>query len=119
MDHLADRGIPSPKPVRDHGGGFLGTLNGKPAALVRFLAGSDLARPTTDHCAGVGAVLAEIHRAGSTYGTRMENHRTALRLSRNLAVAGCSNTTADGDQDADLKNLKFYAARSGSMGHVG
>lgn len=75
MDHLADRGIPSPKPVRDHGGGFLGTLNGKPAALVRFLAGSDLARPTTDHCAGVGAVLAEIHRAGANYGTRMENPR--------------------------------------------
>ena len=75
MDHLADRGIPSAKPVRDRSGGFLGTLNGKPAALVRFLAGSDLTRPAPDHCASVGAVLADIHRAGSTYEARMENPR--------------------------------------------
>jgi len=75
MDHLADRGVPSAKPVRDRSGGFLGTLKGKPAALVRFLAGSDLTRPTADHCARVGAVLAEIHRAGSTYAARMENPR--------------------------------------------
>ena len=75
MDHLADRGVPSAKPVRDRTGGFLGKLNGKPAALVRFLAGTDLTGPGADHCAQVGAVLADIHRAGISYESTMDNPR--------------------------------------------
>jgi homoserine kinase type II len=75
MDHLADRGVPSAKPVRDRSGGFLGKLNGKPATLVRFLAGTDLTEPTADHCAQVGAVLADIHRAGVSYESKMDNPR--------------------------------------------
>lgn len=75
MDHLADRGVPSAKPVRDRTGEFLGKLNGKPAALVRFLAGSDLSQPGAEHCARVGAVLADIHLAGASYGNRMANPR--------------------------------------------
>jgi len=75
MDHLAERGVPSAKPVRDQNGGFLGWLKGKPAALVRFLSGSDLTEPAADHCARVGAVLAEIHRAGSSYENKMINPR--------------------------------------------
>jgi homoserine kinase type II len=75
MDHLADRGVPSAKPVRDRSGGFLGKLNGKPAALVRFLPGSDLTEPSADHCARVGAVLADIHRAGISYESKMGNPR--------------------------------------------
>jgi homoserine kinase type II len=75
MDHLADRGVPSAKPVRDQSGGFLGRLKGKPAALVRFLSGSDLTEPAADHCALVGAVLADIHRAGSSYENKMINPR--------------------------------------------
>jgi len=75
MDHLADHGVPSAKPIRDLSGGFLGELNGKPAALVRFLAGSDLTEPNADHCARVGDVLADIHRAGQSYGSKMANPR--------------------------------------------
>lgn len=75
MDHLADRGVPSAKPARDRSGGFLGKLNGKPAALVRFLAGRDLTEPNADHCAQVGAVLAAIHRAGVSYESKMDNPR--------------------------------------------
>jgi homoserine kinase type II len=75
MDHLADRGVPSAKPVRDRNGDLLGELNGKPAALVRFLAGCDIAEPTAEHCARVGGVLADIHRAGESYQSRMDNPR--------------------------------------------
>lgn len=75
MDHLADRGVPSAKPVRDRNGDFLGTLNAKPAALVRFLAGTDLTEPRVEHCARVGAVLADIHRAGASYTISMANPR--------------------------------------------
>lgn len=75
MDHLADRGVPSAKPVRDRKGDFLGKLNEKPAALVRFLTGNDLTEPAVEHCARVGTVLADIHRASASYQNRMENPR--------------------------------------------
>ena len=75
QDHLADRGIPSPKPVPDKRGSFLGELNGKPAALVAFLGGKDLAVPSAEQCAQVGSMLARIHMAGASYGARMDNPR--------------------------------------------
>ena len=75
MAHLADHGIPSARPVPDLEGALLGTLNGKPAALVSFLPGKDVERPTTGQCAAVGAMLARIHRAGASYSAHMDNPR--------------------------------------------
>jgi homoserine kinase type II len=75
QDHLAGKGIPCPQPVADQHGAFLGELNGKPAALVSFLRGKDLTAPTATQCAQVGAMLAQIHAAGASYATRMENPR--------------------------------------------
>jgi homoserine kinase type II len=50
-------------------------LNGKPAALVSFLPGRDVATPTAGQCAQAGAMLANIHVAGASYGGRMDNPR--------------------------------------------
>jgi len=75
QDHLAGKGIPCPKPVPSHAGAFLGELNGKPAALVSFLRGKDIAAPTAAQCAQVGAMLASIHAAGESYPGRMDNPR--------------------------------------------
>jgi homoserine kinase type II len=75
QDHLAGQGIPCPQPVADHRGAFLGELNGKPAVLVSFLRGKDLAAPTAAQCAQVGAMLARIHAAGASYSARMDNPR--------------------------------------------
>ena len=75
QDHLAGKGIPCPKPVPDRRGAFLGKLNGKPAALVRFLRGKDVAAPAVEQGAQVGAMLASIHVAGRTYSGRMTNPR--------------------------------------------
>jgi len=75
QDHLADKGIPTPKPVPNRRGGFLGTLNGKPAALVKFLPGKDVAVPDAGQCALAGAMLAGIHLAGRSYPARMDNPR--------------------------------------------
>jgi homoserine kinase type II len=75
QDHLAGKGVPCPRPVRDRAGGFLGELNGKPAALVSFLPGKDVAAPSVDQCAQAGALLATIHAAGQSYGGRMDNPR--------------------------------------------
>lgn len=75
QDHLARNGIPSPRPVPDRTGEFLGELNGKPAALVAFLPGKDVAAPSPNQCAQAGALLAGIHSAGKSYPGRMDNPR--------------------------------------------
>jgi homoserine kinase type II len=75
QNHLAGKGVPCPRPVPDRDGGFLGALNGKPAALVSFLPGKDVAAPSPDQCAQAGALLAAIHAAGQSYAGRMDNPR--------------------------------------------
>jgi homoserine kinase type II len=75
MAHLADHGVPSARPLPNRSGSLLGELNGKPAALVSFLPGRDVDAPEPAHCAAVGAMLARIHLAGRSYGTRMDNPR--------------------------------------------
>ena len=75
MAHLADHGVPSARPLPNRSGNLLGELNGKPAALVSFLPGRDVSEPQAVHCAAVGTMLARIHLAGQSYGTRMDNPR--------------------------------------------
>jgi homoserine kinase type II len=77
MAHLADHGVPCPKPIANLDNDLLGMLNGKPAALVSFLAGKDLDKPSAEHCAQVGATLARLHLAGMSYPLTMENPRGA------------------------------------------
>ena len=77
MAHLARLGVPSANPVPDRKGGFLGTLNGKPAALVVRLDGRDVEAPSAAQCAAIGAVLAQLHLAGQSYPARMDNPRGA------------------------------------------
>ncbi len=67
MEHLASKGISCPLPVRDPAGKILGELSGRPAALVTFLDGVWPRRPAGAHCAGVGAVLAELHLAARDF----------------------------------------------------
>jgi homoserine kinase type II len=64
MEHLAARGIACPLPVRDRHGNPLGRLAGRPAAIVTFLQGLSVRRPSADHCAAVGHALADLHLAG-------------------------------------------------------
>jgi homoserine kinase type II len=73
--HLADHGVPAPRPVPDRARRLFGELNGKPAALVEFLPGKDVAAPSAAQCGQAGAMLARIHLAGRSYGGSMENPR--------------------------------------------
>lgn len=75
MAHLAERGVPSAHPVANRSGHYLGTLKGKPAALVARLDGSDVSTPTAAQCAAVGTVLARLHLAGESYPATMDNPR--------------------------------------------
>ena len=73
MEHLSRRGVTCPQPVRNRAGEALGTLAGRPAAIVTFLDGLWIRRPNVRHCAEVGKALARMHLAGADFSLRREN----------------------------------------------
>src|SRR5215208_3193294 len=73
MEHLAARGITCPQPVHDRKGERLGTLCGRPAAIVTFLDGMWIRRPDSRHCAALGEALARMHLAGADFGGKRRN----------------------------------------------
>lgn len=75
MSHLAARGLPCPAPIANRRGQTLGTLNGKPAALVTRLAGASCIWPTPAQCAEIGTLLAKMHLAAADYPVSHPNPR--------------------------------------------
>ncbi len=75
MQHLAACGIPVPTPAANAEGALVHTLHHKPAAVVSKLLGTSELRPTADHCAQVGAMLARMHLAGSGFDLEQPNLR--------------------------------------------
>ncbi len=73
MEHLAARGITCPQPVKNREGTVLGRLAGRPAAIVTFLEGLWIRRPTPAHCAAVGEALAHLHLAGADFSMKRAN----------------------------------------------
>ena len=67
MAHLAEHGITCPQPVTDRRGEALGTLAGRPAAIIDFLEGVWPRKPNAAHCAAVGQALAKMHLAGARF----------------------------------------------------
>src|SRR5581483_5309011 len=79
MTHLCAHGINCPQPVRNRNGEALGTLCGRPAAIITFLEGIWPRKPNAVHCAGVGEALAKMHLAGRDF---------ALTRANALSVSG-------------------------------
>lgn len=63
MRWLAEHGYPSATPIADRAGEMLKTVRGKPCAIVSFLSGLSVRRPTVAHCREAGRGLAELHLA--------------------------------------------------------
>jgi homoserine kinase type II len=76
MDHLVTRGISCPSPVHAKNGSAIGELAGRPAAIVTFLDGLSMRRPTPAHCRAVGVALAELHLAGEGFSITRRNGLT-------------------------------------------
>jgi len=95
MEHLAARGLTCPQPVKNRKGETLGRLAGRPAAIVTFLDGMWIRRPTATHCAGLGHALAELHLAGADFGMKRAN---ALSVQGWRALYETAKTRADGVQ---------------------
>jgi len=73
MEHLAARGLTCPQPVKNETGDMLGWVAGRPAALVTFLDGMWIRRPSASHCAALGEALARLHLAGADFPMRRRN----------------------------------------------
>ncbi|MEZ5810751.1 MAG: homoserine kinase [Rhizobiaceae bacterium] len=80
MQHLANKDIACPLPVVRDDGGLVGRVAGRPAALITFLEGMWMRRPTVEHCRQVGAAIAGLHLAGTDFSMRRRNA---------LDLAGC------------------------------
>jgi homoserine kinase type II len=73
MTHLARHGISCPQPLKNKSGEALGTLAGRPAAIINFLEGVWPRKPNAAHCAGVGQALARLHLAGGDFAMSRAN----------------------------------------------
>ena len=73
MQWLASRGYPSATPIADRSGALLKSLRGKPAALVAFLPGLSVRRPTVAQCREAGEGLGWLHQAAEGFDGRRPN----------------------------------------------
>jgi homoserine kinase type II len=92
MEHLAQRGVTCPQPVRNRAGSALGELAGRPATIVTFLEGLWIRRPNVRHCAEVGEALARMHLAGADFPLKRRN---ALSLEGWRSLFGAAEARAD------------------------
>ena len=67
MEHLAENGFVSPSPIPAKDGETLKEVAGRPAAIIEFLDGRSVRRPTPMHCALLGEALARLHTIGSSF----------------------------------------------------
>ena len=67
MEHLSSRGLVCPRPVKNRRGEALGRLVGRPAAIVTFLDGISVRRPSAAHCRSLGEALARLHEIGRDF----------------------------------------------------
>jgi homoserine kinase type II len=67
MDHLAERGFACPTPIHDRTGSALGTLAGRPAAIISFLNGVWPRRIAPFHTLALGEAMAQMHLAGESF----------------------------------------------------
>ena len=92
MEHLAKRGVNCPQPVRARNGEAIGRLAGRAAAIVTFLEGLSVRRPTVEQCGEVGEALAKMHAAGADFAL---TRRNALSIAGWPALFEAARARAD------------------------
>ncbi|WP_350333337.1 homoserine kinase [Coralliovum pocilloporae] len=73
MEHLSARGLSCPTPIRNRTGETLGELAGRPAALISFLEGMWVRRPSALNCRQLGEAMAQMHVAGQDFAIERPN----------------------------------------------
>jgi homoserine kinase type II len=108
MEHLHARGLNCPQPVANRKGEVLGKLAKRPAALVTFLDGIWVRRPSVAHCAAVGTALARLHLAGLDFPGKRKN---------TLSVAGWSALYSQAAARADGVHRNLSGAIAAELDH--
>ncbi|TRW18293.1 homoserine kinase [Glacieibacterium frigidum] len=101
--HLADAGLPVPRPIQDREGVALQTLNGRPACLIQFVEGVSVTAPNDAETREVGAALGRLHAAVANFEGERPN---------GLGPAGWARLAADcaGRLDAIEPGLEALVA---------
>lgn len=63
LDHLSARGCPVPRTIHDRDGAAYRMIGDKAVALIEFLPGVSVDRPTAGQAQAVGTALAQLHHA--------------------------------------------------------
>jgi homoserine kinase type II len=95
MDHLAKKGVVCPLPVHRKDGTIIGEVAGRAAALITFLEGMWMRRPTAAQCREVGKALAAMHLAGADFPL---SRRNALQIDGWRKLWAGSRERADEDE---------------------
>lgn len=106
--HLARAGRPAAEPVADLSGGLTGVLNGRPAAVVRWVEGAWLRGPSPNEVALAGAELAQLHLMAVDFPLRRAN---PVGPAAAAALAGRCRTRAEGEDAHRLDMLEAEVAR--------
>jgi homoserine kinase type II len=109
MEHLASRGLTCPQPVKTRTGETLGKLAGRPAALVTFLEGMWIRRPSLALCAALGGALAKLHLAGADFTMTRRNA---------LSVAGWRSLAASAGVRAERVQKGLQQAITAELDHL-
>jgi len=76
MKHLQKNGVDCPLPITLISGEQLSTLAGRPSAIISYLDGNSVKRPTPDHCHQLGQAMAQMHLAGEGFEITRRNGLT-------------------------------------------
>ncbi len=97
LDHLAAKGCPVPRTIHDRAGRLYRELDGKCLALIEYLPGVSVSKPTSAQAHAVGAALAQVHLAGADYPASRKNAMGPVEWQR-LAVE-CGEGLIEIDRD--------------------
>ena len=73
LDHLSAKGLPVPRTIHDNDGAASRMMDGKAIALIEYLPGVSVDRPTPGQARAVGVELARLHIASRDYGETRTN----------------------------------------------
>jgi homoserine kinase type II len=91
LDHLADKGLPVPRAIKDSSGGQLQEVCGRPACLIEFLPGVSVTTPNPAQAESTGKALGRMHAALADFTGQRPNalglagwHALAFRCGNDL-----------------------------------
>ena len=109
---IAAHGFPSATPIPDRAGEILKTVRGKPCAIVSFLSGLAVRRPSAAHCREAGAGLAQLHLAAKGFPlTRANDLGQAAWAPMFAGLAAAADDLKPGLAATISSDLELLAAR--------